>query len=162
MPVSAFTSSDTSADAPSKKSFPLRPFTANGATYPEKPSWCVSMPEAIITSCGKDVCVGVIPEAINGHRVTGIADNAFRGCTSLTEITIPESVETIGSSAFAGCRNLSLAVINARTPPRLGLAAFPKSNLTIKVPKSDGHAILNAYRAAAGWKDFAERIVEQD
>ena len=35
-----------------------------------------------------------------------IPNNAFRGCTYLTKITIPESVTTIGSNAFYGCSSL--------------------------------------------------------
>ena len=35
-----------------------------------------------------------------------IADYAFAGCTSLTELTIPNSVTSIGSSAFYGCTGL--------------------------------------------------------
>ena len=33
--------------------------------------------------------------------------NTFRKCTSLTEINIPQSVETIGQSTFEGCTSLS-------------------------------------------------------
>ena len=35
-----------------------------------------------------------------------IADNAFEGCVSLVEITLPEQITTIGLSAFKGCTNL--------------------------------------------------------
>lgn len=41
----------------------------------------------------------------------GMADGAFSGCTSLTSITIPESVTTIGSSAFNGCISLISIII---------------------------------------------------
>ena len=49
-----------------------------------------------------------IPETINGIKVTAIANLAFRGCTSLTSIVIPESVTTIGYCAFKGCTNLTI------------------------------------------------------
>ena len=38
--------------------------------------------------------------------VTTIGDNAFSGCTSLTNVTIPDSVTTIDSCAFEDCTSL--------------------------------------------------------
>jgi hypothetical protein len=48
-----------------------------------------------------------IPAEINGIAVTGIGNEAFRNCTSLTGITIPDSVESIGDWAFAYCTSLT-------------------------------------------------------
>ena len=63
-----------------------------------------------IGSC-TDVEVG-IPPAINGYKVTAIGDNAFNDERTyhenikITGIAIPDSVITIGESAFASCRSL--------------------------------------------------------
>ena len=38
--------------------------------------------------------------------VTSIGACAFEGCTSLAEITIPDSVTSIGERAFSGCESL--------------------------------------------------------
>ena len=38
-----------------------------------------------------------------GNAVKGIGDYAFYGCDVMTSVTIPESVTTIGESAFKGC-----------------------------------------------------------
>ena len=50
----------------------------------------------------------VIPEVSpNGDRVTGIEYRAFRDCTGLTSVTIPDSVTKIGLDAFSGCTGLT-------------------------------------------------------
>ena len=43
--------------------------------------------------------------------VTGIGDNAFQGCSSLTSISIPSGVISIGDSAFSGCSGLTSITI---------------------------------------------------
>ncbi len=47
-----------------------------------------------------------IPTTIDDTPVTSIAANAFEDNLNLTEVTIPDTIETIGSSAFKGCNNL--------------------------------------------------------
>ncbi len=44
----------------------------------------------------------VIPETISGYPVVEIADNAFRDCTYLKDITLPKTLRKIGSYAFDG------------------------------------------------------------
>ena len=55
-----------------------------------------------------------VPETLKSVVITGgreIGSNAFRGCSGLTEITIPNSVTSIGSSAFYNCSGLTSIII---------------------------------------------------
>ena len=48
----------------------------------------------------------VIPSTYNGLPVTTIAASAFKNCTSLNSIVVPDSVTSIGIGAFSGCSSL--------------------------------------------------------
>ena len=48
-----------------------------------------------------------IPAMIDGKKVTSIGEYAFKGCTSLTSVNIPNSVTSIGEYAFKGCTSLT-------------------------------------------------------
>lgn len=67
---------------------------------------------AVIEKCDTDY-VGnlVIPEYIEGAKVIEIRPNAFEGCLNLTGIDIPETVDIIGSRAFADCFSLRSVII---------------------------------------------------
>ena len=57
------------------------------------------------------------------NSVTSIGDSAFYYCTSLTSITIPDSVTSIGSNAFCYCTSLtSITIPNSVTS--IGDSAF--------------------------------------
>ena len=43
----------------------------------------------------------------SNHRITGIGENAFRDCSSLTAVQIPETVRELGPNVFNGCFSLS-------------------------------------------------------
>jgi len=66
--------------------------SAEEGTYGSLSYDVINAGEIEITGCNMDVASVEIPAEIAGKRVTSIGDNAFRDCTSLTEITIPDSI----------------------------------------------------------------------
>jgi hypothetical protein len=68
-----------------------------------------------------------IPDTINGYPVTSIGEQAFYYCTSLTSVTISNSVTTIGDEAFYLCSSLtSVTIPNSVT--NIGSLAFSDCN----------------------------------
>ena len=53
----------------------------------------------------------VISAKHQGKPVTSIGKHAFRDCSSLTSVVIPDSVTTIGMRAFEDCGNLASVTI---------------------------------------------------
>ena len=64
-----------------------------------------------------------IPTDFGRFPVTAIGDDAFRGCSALKKVTIPQSVTSIGDYAFLDCHTLD----NVTIPPSvtsIGKSAF--------------------------------------
>jgi hypothetical protein len=97
--------------------------------------------------------------------VTWIGQFAFYKCSSIASVTIPNSITSIGEFAFYKCSSLKSIYHQATTPPilwsRFGVISS-KSDLKIYVPKSEGSTVLEAYKSAKSWKDYADSIEEYD
>lgn len=102
-------------------------------------------------------CSGLTDVTI-GNGVTSIGEAAFYGCVGLTRATIGNNIKSIGQYAFYNCEKLESIAIFSITPPSLGENVFLSANAltTIIVPKGSG----NAYKAASGWSNYADKIVE--
>ncbi len=74
----------------------------------------------IINSANKTLTKINIPSILTindeDYTVTRIADNAFAGCNALKEVTIPKSIEQIGTQAFAACSNLTSFYVSDLNP----------------------------------------------
>ena len=101
--------------------------------------------------------------------VTSIGLAAFYNCEGLTSVTIGNGVTSIGLAAFCNCKSLESVYCKSTTPPTGDEGMFSNYSggytpigCKIYVPASADHSILNAYKSAKYWKDYATYIVEYD
>ena len=79
----------------------------------------------------------------------------FQSDTALTEVTLPFTLETIGTYCFDGCTALKTITCYALVPPTVGTNAFRNvSPNKIYVPFDS----VADYRSASGWSNFANKI----
>lgn len=82
-----------------------------------------------------------------------IHDNAFNRCGLLSEVTIPATVNYVGSGAFAACAGLSRIICQGNQPPHTGnMSPFPSdcSGIILEVPGGSE----DYYGNAAYWSDL--------
>ena len=86
----------------------------------------------------------VIPETYNGIPLKKIELYAFENCTSLTNITIPDSVTSIESGAFYGCISLTNIMI-PDSVTSIGSYAFENCASLTNIMIPDSVTSIGAY-----------------
>jgi len=83
-----------------------------------------------------------IPDTTNGFPITGIAEDAFYKCDSVTNVTIGDNVTSIGQNAFFQCTSLASVTIPASVT-NIGAGPFVdcQSLTTISLSAENVHYI---------------------
>lgn len=102
--------------------------------------WCFSANTngtLTLSSCRSSHTELVVPYAVDGRSVTGMAPQAFYYCTAVETISLPNSFTTICDEAFYGCTTLKDFAIPSGVTS-IGYAAFNgcTSLTSIHVPAS--------------------------
>lgn len=97
--------------------------------------------------------------------LTTIGYGAFSHCTSLTGGEIPSSVTTVYDRSFQGCSAMTAITIDAVTPPAVKNQTGGTGSLVGIFSGTPIEAIyvpcesVDAYKAANGWSQYADKIV---
>jgi hypothetical protein len=73
--------------------------------------------DGILTAYTGSGTVIAIPSSVDGTAVTGLGSNLFKDRSTITSVTVPAGVQSIGASSFSGCTSLSAVTIE--TPSSL-------------------------------------------
>ena len=103
--------------------FPLEPLTDPNSTFGYYTYQLLDDGTAEITGFNGSIEEVDIPSEIDGHTVTSIRDEAFKGCETIKKATFPSSVVRIGRLAFDDCTNLS-AITVPSSVTYIGNSAF--------------------------------------
>ena len=80
------------------------------------------------SASGAIVIPSVVKDQQNVYPVTEIADNAFKGNTNITSISIPNTVTRIGESAFYQCTGITSELVLPSCLETIGKQAFMYCN----------------------------------
>ena len=96
-----------------------------------------------------------VPDALDGHVVTGISECAFADCEGLKRVTLPGTVTDIGEEAFANCVSLSEIALSEGVR-HIGSRAFDRCQVLTKVALPDSVVEIgdNPFRGCANLCDI--------
>lgn len=100
---------------------------------------------------------GVTVLDFTGSTFTATKDSFAEGSSRLTKVILPNTIISIGWTAFAYCKSLKTFIVLASTPPRIQSDTFRSTNSTFIIYVPDES--VEAYKAATNWVAYANRIL---
>ncbi|MDR1591419.1 MAG: leucine-rich repeat protein, partial [Prevotellaceae bacterium] len=104
----------------------------------------------------------VIPATVtnegNTYIVAAIGASAFKGCTGLTSVTLPNILSSIGADAFSDCTGLTVLYAYMVVPVTVESSVFSGVSTGIAVHIPCGSTA--AYQAATGWSGLTTNFVD--
>ncbi len=89
----------------------------------------------------------VVLDIVEGYSVTALGDNLFNDRDSITKVTLPEGLLTIGAYAFSNCDNLSECDIPS-TVTSIGGSAFMGCSILRSITVPDGVTKIESWTFA--------------
>ena len=98
--------------------------------------------ETILSECFNG-CSQVKKVTLSGNKLKEIQNAVFRDCSSLTSITIPDNVTSIGGSCFYNCTSLTSIVI-PDSVTSIGQYAFRSCSGLTSINVNDGNTVYDS------------------
>ena len=96
-----------------------------------------------------------------GKNIAKIGAHAFEGCYRVSEISLLQNavLDTIGEAAFKDCKLMNWFTCDGTMmPPVLGANAFSGDNYLNHICVYGWNGVVDAYKAAAGWSEYTDKI----
>lgn len=112
-----------------------------------------------------------IENVVIGEGITEIPGSAFYMEVGIKNLLLPSTLSSIGIDAFGECEGIEVITCDALTPPTLGTdgsgvfyendAEYNQVKIATLTAINVPAASVAAYKAADGWKEYADKIVAQ-
>ena len=112
-------------------------FTAGNYKYKITKAGQATVTGATKKTLNKIAITETVKFAGSTYKITAIDNNAFKGFSKATSITIGKNVKTIGANAFSNCKKTTSITIKSQSISKIGANAFKgtSAKAKFKVPK---------------------------
>lgn len=95
----------------------------------------------------------------NEYTVISIGDYAFAGQIGMNSITIPETVEKLGSGVFEECTGLTKIICESATPPSAISETVKPQVIVLRAARQSGVDARSTIGVSKMWNFMSRRVV---